>query len=144
MQHVEAAIDLRVEPHAHLSRVVRDAVTAFARENGVGEDDLTHFLTALGEALANAIEHARAEDPIVVEVRVSEDRILATVRDNGVGFTSGLADERGLPPPDAERGRGVPIMRRCCDIFALHSSPGKGTAVILGRFLRLLPSVVGP
>jgi hypothetical protein len=28
-------------------------------------------------------------------------------------------------------------MRRCCDIFALNSSPGKGTAVVLGRYLRV-------
>jgi hypothetical protein len=27
-------------------------------------------------------------------------------------------------------------MRRCTDIFAVHSLPGKGTAVVLGRYLR--------
>jgi hypothetical protein len=27
-------------------------------------------------------------------------------------------------------------MRRCTDIFAVHSVPGRGTAVVLGRYLR--------
>jgi anti-sigma regulatory factor (Ser/Thr protein kinase) len=143
MQHVEAVIDFRVAPHAHLSRVIRDGVAAFARANGVGEDDLTHFLTALGEALANAVEHARADGPIVVEVRIGADRIVATVQDSGVGFSTPLLGEQELPAPEAERGRGLPIMRRCCDIFALNSSPGKGTAVVLGRFLRVVPTLVG-
>ncbi len=132
----EAIVDFRVAPQAHLSRVVREGVMDFARSHGVCEDDLAHFLTALGEALANAIEHARAEGPIVIEVRVRHDRILASVQDNGIGFASQLVVDPQLPTPDAERGRGLPIMRRCCDIFALNSSPGKGTAVVLGRYLR--------
>jgi anti-sigma regulatory factor (Ser/Thr protein kinase) len=131
----EAVLDFRVAPQPKISRVVRDGVSAFARANGVGEDDLAHFLTALGEALANAIEHARAEGPIEVEVRIREDRIVASVQDNGVGFSSELIVEPALPDIESERGRGLPIMRRCCDIFALTSEPGRGTAVVLGRYL---------
>jgi anti-sigma regulatory factor (Ser/Thr protein kinase) len=136
MNTSEAVLDFRVRPEPHRSRGARDAIVDFARSNGVGEDDLAYFATAVGEALANAVEHARAEVPIAVEVRVAPDRILALVQDNGVGFESGLVAEPALPEPDAERGRGLPIMRRCCHIFAVNSSPGKGTAVVLGRYLR--------
>jgi anti-sigma regulatory factor (Ser/Thr protein kinase) len=136
MDTSEAVLDFRVAPQPHLSRVVRDRVAEFACSHGVRTEDLEHFLLALGEALANAIEHARAEGPIEIEVRVLPDRIVASVQDHGVGFRSGLVPEPDLPPPEAERGRGLPIMRRCCDIFALKTTPGRGTAVVIGRFLR--------
>jgi anti-sigma regulatory factor (Ser/Thr protein kinase) len=136
MPITEAVLDFRVEPQPHLSRTVRERVIEFARASGVGEDDLAYFLTALGEAVANAIEHARADAPIVIEVRVGCDRIVATVQDDGIGFATGLVVEPNLPGADAERGRGLPIMRRCSDIFAIRSEPGRGTAVVVGRYLQ--------
>ena len=136
MSTQEAVLDFRVPPQAHLSRVVREGVGDFASAHGVGEDDLSHFMTALGEAVANAIEHAGATAPIAIEVRVGSDRIVASVRDDGRGFVLPLAIDPKLPDPTAERGRGLPIMRRCCDIFAVNSTPGKGTTVVLGRYLR--------
>ncbi len=132
----DAVLDFRVPPQPHLSRVVREGVTDFARAHAVGEDDLAHFLTALGEAIANAIEHSRADCAIEIEIRVGDDRILATVQDNGIGFDPGLISESELPELTAERGRGLPIMRRCSDIFAVTSQPGEGTAVVVGRYFR--------
>jgi anti-sigma regulatory factor (Ser/Thr protein kinase) len=136
MNSSEAVLDFRVRPEPHRSRGARDAIVDFARSNGVEGDDLAYFATAVGEALANAVEHARAEVPIAVEVRVAPDRIVALVQDSGVGFQSSLVADAELPEPDAERGRGLPIMRRCCHIFAMNSVPGKGTAVLLGRYFR--------
>ncbi|MDQ2858613.1 MAG: ATP-binding protein [Candidatus Eremiobacteraeota bacterium] len=136
MAKPEAVLDLTVPPHPQLSRAVRKGVGEFALAHGVGEDDLTHFLTAIGEALANAIEHARAEEAIEIEVRVGVDRIVGTVHDKGVGFRFESVPEANTADISTERGRGLPIMRRCSDIFSLYSVPGEGTAVVLGRFLR--------
>ena len=132
----EAVLDFRVPPEPRAARAIRDSVARFARSQGVGDDDLDHFLTALGEAIANAIEHGGnvGNLPIHVEVRVGQGRIMATVQDNGRGFEPNSISEPPLPDPVAERGRGLPIIRRCSDIFALTSSPGKGTAVVLGRY----------
>ena len=138
MNTTEALLEFRVPPEPHLARHVREGVLAFAERHGVGDDDVAYFLTALGEALANAIEHAASGDPIHIEVRVGHDRIVASVQDNGVGFPTTLTVDTDLPTPYAERGRGLPIMRRCCDIFAVNSVPGKGTAVVLGRYFRLV------
>ena len=60
----EAVLHLEIPPHPHLSRLVRERIGAFAAEQGVGGDELSDFLTALGEAIANAIEHARSDAPI--------------------------------------------------------------------------------
>ena len=141
METSEASIDLRVPPQPSYSRIVREHVAEFARTHGVGDDDLTHFLIALGEALANAIEHGLAETPVEIEIRIGPDRIVATVQDGGVGFAADVIADASLPEDSSERGRGVPIMRRCCDIFAVKTEPGKGTAVVLGRYLRTAEAV---
>jgi anti-sigma regulatory factor (Ser/Thr protein kinase) len=110
----------------------------FAASYHLETDDLRDFLTALGEALANSMEHAGSTDAIEVTCwLVGDDQFLATVVDRGKGFTMATPElEPRLPGLEAERGRGLPIMRRCTDIFAVRSEPGKGTAVILGRYLR--------
>ena len=130
------SLNLRIPPHARFSRLVRQEVTAFAKEFEIGRDDLAVFIFALGEALANAIEHSRSSRPIEVRCEIEDDKILATVLDSGAGFRVDPVRRGTLPSEFAERGRGLPIMRRCTDIFALHSVPGRGTAVVLGRYLR--------
>jgi len=129
-------LHLEIPPQPHLSRLVRERVIAFAAEHGVGEEDLANFLTALGEAVANAIEHARTTEQIRIECRISAESIVAVVADDGVGFDRSVAVAAELPDPTAERGRGLPLMRRCSDIFDVKSTPGSGTAIKVGRFLR--------
>lgn len=139
MNTPEAVLDFRVPPEPRASRAIRSSVARFGREHGVSDEDMDLFLTALGEAIANAVEHgARAtrEVAIVVEVRISRDRIIGHVQDDGEGFVVPSASEPVLPDFTSERGRGLPIIRRCSDFFAVTSSPGKGTAVLLGRYFQ--------
>jgi anti-sigma regulatory factor (Ser/Thr protein kinase) len=138
MEAHEATLKFQVSPEPRASRTVRERVASLAHACGVSEDDLDLFLTALGEALANAVEHGgRAEHEITidVEVKINGNRIIGTVRDNGSGFTpKSAAAEPTLPDAHAERGRGLPIIRSCSDFFAVTSEPGKGTVVLLGRY----------
>jgi serine/threonine-protein kinase RsbW len=129
-------LNVRIPPHARFSRAVRQEVIGFAKNLRIGGEDLDEFIFALGEALANAIEHARGSEAIEVRCHLEDDKILATVIDSGAGFKSDPLATVSLPHEFAERGRGLPIMRRCTDIFAVHSVPGRGTAVVLGRYLR--------
>ena len=131
----KAVLNFRVPNEPRFAGAVRQAVAGFAIANGIGRDDLAHFLTALGEAVANAIEHAQSNEDIAIEVRIDRKAIVATVEDGGIGFaTEGL--EAKLPDAEAERGRGLAIMRRCSDIFTITSEPGNGTAIVIGRYLR--------
>jgi serine/threonine-protein kinase RsbW len=133
-----ATLRLHIPPEPRYARYVRERVTGFASSYNVCRDDLRDFLTALGEALANAMEHAGSTESIEVTCwLVGDDQFLATVVDRGQGFTMTAPElDPRLPGLEAERGRGLPIMRRCTDIFAVRSEPGKGTSVILGRYLR--------
>jgi anti-sigma regulatory factor (Ser/Thr protein kinase) len=113
---------------------VRSRISSHARRRGVSEPDLEHFLTAVGEALANAIEHAKSEHPIRIRFRLDDLTITATIADAGIGFPASCL-AAGLPHPMSENGRGLPLMQRCSDIFQVRSIPGKGTAVLIGRRL---------
>ena len=127
---------VRIPPNARFSGSVRAEVLSFADRFKIHSQEVEEFIFAVGEALANAIEHSHSTDVIEVRCQIEEDMIMATIVDSGAGFAGGTVPTIALPDPMSERGRGLPIMRRCTDIFAVHSVPGRGTAVVLGRYLR--------
>ena len=130
------SLHLRIPPDPRYARTVRDALVGFALLHDIPESDLEALLFAVGEALANAMEHALSGKDIEVFAEVDDERFVATVVDYGRGFTSVPHEREPLPSPTAERGRGIPIMQRCTDFFDVRSEPGNGTAVVLGRFRR--------
>jgi anti-sigma regulatory factor (Ser/Thr protein kinase) len=129
-------LKVRIPPNARFSGTVRREVLSFADRFELTPEELEEFIFAVGEALANAIEHSRSSDVIEVRCQIEEDKILATIVDSGAGFRCENIPRVDLPDTYSERGRGLPIMRRCTDIFAVHSVPGRGTAVVLGRYLQ--------
>jgi anti-sigma regulatory factor (Ser/Thr protein kinase) len=131
-----ALLRLRVVPSASCVRHVRERIAVFAVENGLLDDGLRDLLTAVGEALANAIEHSGSAEAIDVECWISsEDQFMVNVKDRGVGFRGAPRGVR-LPAVSAERGRGLPLMRRCSDVFSISSEPYVGTTVTIGRTIR--------
>ena len=134
-----AQLRLSVAPEPRAGLYVRREVLAFANQHGIIDgDDLYDFVTAIGEALANAVEHAQTTEPIeVVTWLLGDDRLFASVQDKGVGFHPVERPiDSHLPDALAERGRGLPIMQRCSDIFSVSSAPGQGTRITLGRYVQ--------
>ena len=131
-----ASLRVRIPPNARFGKSVRDEVVTFAHQFAISRQDLDEFIFAIGEALANAIEHSGSADVIEVRCQIEGDKIIATVIDSGRGFETTAVPKNPLPDELSERGRGLPIMQRCSDIFAVRSVPGRGTAVVLGRYLR--------
>jgi anti-sigma regulatory factor (Ser/Thr protein kinase) len=127
-------LQLRLPPLPRSARTGRDAFAALAKFHDVSPADIESLTFALGEALANAIEHAACDHEIEVSVTIDSRTIVATVRDRGRGIALPPA-EHALPFPDitAEGGRGFPIMQRCTDFFEVWTNPGDGTVVTLGR-----------
>jgi serine/threonine-protein kinase RsbW len=125
-------LHLSVPPNAEHTRTVRDAVSAFAVLHGVGDLDLEALLFAIGEALANAVEHAQSRGDIEIFTEVDDGEVTATVIDYGHGFPAPVQNQ-ALPDPLSERGRGIPIMQRFVDKFTVESTPERGTAVHLTR-----------
>jgi anti-anti-sigma factor len=125
------ALDLTAVP-ASLP-LVRRRLGAWLNALGMGEQDRVGVMVAVGEACANAAEHAyRDTEPgrMYVSAGVDVDGLLTvTVRDEG-----------HWRPPDrdpGDRGRGLLIMRQLVDGVVLQEE--HGTTVTLSMRLRRSP-----
>lgn len=109
---------------------IRRRLGAWLGELGMNENDRVGVMAAVGEACANAAEHAyRGSEPgpMSVRARVDSDGVLTvTVHDDGT-----------WRPPDrdpGDRGRGLLIMRQLVDGVSLDDR--QGTTVTLTVRLR--------
>jgi len=109
-------------------------------EAGAGGDERYWMVTALREALANAIRHGSAERPTLdvrVGIRIAGGTAEIRVEDRGPGF-----DPTVLPDPTAPEqllrpsGRGIFYMRQFMDRVEFEAVPGGGTAVWMTRELQ--------
>ncbi len=132
----DESLRLEIPPETRYGRVVRERIAAFALAHHVSPRDATALVTAVAEAVANAVEHAGTSRAIEIACTLSGERLTATVVDHGMGFDASALRDPRLPEPLAVRGRGLPIMRQCSDLFAIRSAPGEGTAVTVGRYVR--------
>jgi anti-anti-sigma factor len=112
---------------------VRRRISAWLAGLGMGEQDRVGVMVAVGEACANAAEHAyRGVDPGPMHVRAAVDV-------DGV-LTVSVRDEGCWRPPDrdpGDRGRGLLIMRQLVDGVVLEGEDG--TTVTLSVRLRRGP-----
>jgi anti-sigma regulatory factor (Ser/Thr protein kinase) len=125
-------LQLRLPPLPRSARTGRDALAALATVHAIAAADIETLTLALGEALANAIEHAGTESEIEVCLTIDTRTIVATVRDRGRGLARPPDPMLPFPELSAEGGRGFPIMQRCTDFFEVTTQPGDGTTVTLG------------
>ncbi|WP_081788712.1 SpoIIE family protein phosphatase [Candidatus Blastococcus massiliensis] len=112
---------------------IRRRLTTWLSALGMGENDRVGVMVAVGEACANAAEHAyRGSEPGGMSVT-------ATVDVDGV-LTVRVHDDGTWRPPDrdpGDRGRGLLIMRQLVDSVSLEDGPG--TTVTLAVRLRRSP-----
>jgi anti-sigma regulatory factor (Ser/Thr protein kinase) len=92
------------------ARLARKALVAFARAWLKGADS-TDFESAVGEALANAIEHGKCSI-VTVECWYDRQKLVAEIRQNGFGFEPPTAH---APQQGSSRGYGLFIMRTVMD-----------------------------
>jgi len=93
------------------ARQARCAIKSFARTWLSGRD-LSDFEAAVGEVLANAVEHGGGP-MITVECYFDSGRVVAEIQDHGAGFLPPAAIE--APSGGALRGYGLFIMHRLLD-----------------------------
>jgi anti-anti-sigma factor len=115
---------------------VRRRLGAWLAALGMGEQDRVGVMVAVGEACANAAEHAyRGSEPgpMSVTAHVDVDGVLTVV----------VRDEGTWRPPDrdpGDRGRGLLIMRQLVDTVMFEEEE-RGTTVTLSLRLRRSPDV---
>lgn len=132
-------MQLQIPPNPLLGKMVRNEILAYARDHAV-ESRLGDFMFAVGEALANAFSHASMSETIKIRCWLSEQKLFVVITDRGPGIRA--APKVDFPDPETltERGRGMPIMRHCADLFSVDTLPRRGTKIVLMRDLSLSSS----
>jgi anti-anti-sigma factor len=131
---VPPPLELRLPADPAQLAGLRRAVLAWATDVGVGEDTLDDLQLAVGEAVANAVEHAyRGQTPGACTVRLArgpDGAIESRIEDFGTW--------RPVPADAGFRGRGLLLIRRLAEDVTVDQGPDGGTTI---RF-RLPPSPV--
>ncbi|GAA2877104.1 hypothetical protein GCM10010472_38430 [Pseudonocardia halophobica] len=109
---------------------IRTAVSRWGRRAGLSADVLVDLLLAVGEAAANAVDHAyRGGPPGPVEVDVQLRR-----RRSGSVVAARISDQGRWRPATAgavrDRGRGLPMIRALAAHLDVVAT-GRGTEVCL-------------
>lgn len=115
---------------------VRRTVERFASGTSLQRTEVDDFLTAVDEAVANAIRHGSPHDHgsrVHVLCERFADAIRVEVRDQGNGFA--IPSSPKMPSPEASGGRGLPLMCALADRVEVASTDA-GTVVTLQKLLR--------
>jgi anti-sigma regulatory factor (Ser/Thr protein kinase) len=129
-------LQMRIPPLARYARSARAALRAFAQYHGIAPLDAESLTFAMGEALSNAIQHAKSNEDIGISFGIDDTAITVTVSDRGQGLAKTPFGPASPETGSNETGRGFTIMQRCTDFFDVRSTPGEGTVVTLGRYRR--------
>jgi anti-sigma regulatory factor (Ser/Thr protein kinase) len=108
-------------------RRIRSALRRWMEERGIPPQSQSDLLIALGEATANAVEHAyvgREPGEVYVEIIDQRDEAVARVRDFG-RWRAPVANGE-------DRGRGIPVMREVSAAFS--TEPGAEGTTVAMRF----------
>ena len=117
--------------------VARRIVDTSMRSVGVSDGCVDDVTLALTEACTNVLKHSGPGDEYEVTVRLDDDVCSITVTDVGRGFDfASLAD--GDASHEAERGRGVQLMKMLVDKVQFTSKPSEGSVVHLEKQLDYL------
>jgi serine/threonine-protein kinase RsbW len=112
--------------------LARHVVRATMERAGVAATCVDDVVLALSEACTNVLLHAGAGDEYDVRFHLEGQRCHIRVVDVGHGFDSVALRRHG---PEAERGRGLTLMRALVDQVRFTSRPEDGTVVTMEKQL---------
>ena len=116
----------------------RGAVAAFVAQLDPTVDELADIKTAVSEAVTNCLVHAYpgAIGSVYITVSIFEDgRVRLRIADKGVGIEDVQAAMQPMSTTGGEEraGLGFTVMQTFMDTLRVHSTPGKGTVVTMGK-----------
>lgn len=145
MKRIINEMKLRLPARSENEGVARTAICAFVAELNPTVEKLGDIRLAVSEAVTNCVVHAYPDKSesdrayIYISARIYEQReISVEISDNGCGienielartpmYTTGEYGERC--------GMGFLIMENLCDSVTVKSRVGKGTTVLLRKYL---------
>ena len=133
------ATEARVTIHSPSDIVTaRQQGRRLATQVGFEGMDLTVVATAISEVARNIIEYARSGEILIRVVHDGGRRgLMVQATDEGPGIADveqamldGYSTGKGL-------GIGLPGAKRLMDDFDVHSSPGRGTTIVMRKWLNV-------
>ena len=126
-------IDLTLPRDIATVPLVRHILHSTLCELGVTDRCVSDVGVAVTEACANVVEHAAGDEEYEIRVAVDDVCCEIVIVDTIGSFLPASTD--GLPPADAERGRGLLLMRALMDSMRFERRADHGTAVRLTKDL---------
>jgi anti-sigma regulatory factor (Ser/Thr protein kinase) len=127
-----ATVDLPTTANAEALPGLRRTVRRALRDTGLPDESLEEFLLAVGEVLANALQHGRG--PVRLRLLTEPGGWWCTVTDHGPGIPDPYTGvDSPLPGNPAPGGTGLWIARQFSDQLTLTRTPTGGTDVVLHR-----------
>ena len=120
--------------------VAERALRDLCDQVGFDGDDLYWVVTALREALANAVKHGNRSQPdrkVSIDYTVDDSAVTIRVEDEGAGFDPAVIPD----PTDPENllrpnGRGIFYMQQFMSHVEFGRAPNGGTAVTMVKQLQ--------
>ena len=136
--HAERSYRQRYPQSSQVVGRARRDIVEFAKNCGFSGQPLADIEVAVGEGLANAVEHGYCDRGLLeVSARWTSDALIIEIKDEGVGFDHDTVCSHPRPPAEALRGFGTFIMRELMDDVRYSEL---GTRL---RLLKRLPNVRG-
>lgn len=128
------SIELKFPARAEHLVDVRKAVMRLSRATTLERCQIEDYLTAVDEAVANAIRHGSPQGEqnfVCVTCRRLGGALSVEVQDEGTGFP--MPRRPPMPGPEAMGGRGLPLMIVLADKMEVRSA-ASGTCVTLHKY----------
>lgn len=114
--------------------ITRLSSSVIASQMGFDIEAIEDIKVAVGEACNNAIIHSQCESTFDIKFQVMDQTFVCEVSDCGNGFELENYNEPDLNDPKGN-GLGIFIMKSLMDEVSVDTLPGKGTKIILKKFL---------
>jgi anti-sigma regulatory factor (Ser/Thr protein kinase) len=114
----------------------RLSLTAFAASCGFKNGTLDDVESAVGEALANAVEHGNRDTGFDVSATFDDGCLVIEVKDHGIGFDCEGALTSEAPDVHGTRGFGIFLMRQLMDEIAFSERGSRIQLVKRSSFSR--------
>jgi serine/threonine-protein kinase RsbT len=110
---------------------------ALATQLGFTSGDATIVATAISELARNIVLYAKRGEVVVVPVEDRDNRgLIITARDEGEGIADIRQAMQDGYSTSGRLGVGLPGVKRLMDEFEIVSEAGKGTTVIVKKWMR--------
>jgi anti-sigma regulatory factor (Ser/Thr protein kinase) len=114
---------------------VRRLLRIWLHVQGLGSDETWDIVQAVDEAVTNTVRHAYLESeapgPVMIDCWIQPDvtreRVVVMVTDNGRW--------RASSPSAGHQGRGLRLMRNCCESVRVESSEHGTTVTLVSRYI---------